>query len=80
MLIPSPTSSEVQRARKEAKTIKTPILLCVTHSTLAIARQPHRHVTDRLVRPPGMGGHRWDNQLTARLADRFSESPWRLLR
>jgi len=32
-LIQSPTGSEVQGARKAAKTIKAPILLCVTHST-----------------------------------------------
>jgi len=38
MLIPSPTSGEVQGARKVAKTIKAPILLCVTHSTLTIAQ------------------------------------------
>jgi len=38
MFIPSPTPSEVQGARKLANTIKAPILLCVTHSTLTIAR------------------------------------------
>jgi len=37
-LISSQTASEVQGARKAAKTIKAPILLCVTHSTLTIAR------------------------------------------
>ena len=36
MLIPAPTSSEVQGVRKAAKTIKAPILLCVTHSTLTV--------------------------------------------
>jgi len=38
MLIPSPTSNEEQGAREGAKTIKAPILLCVTHSTLTIGR------------------------------------------
>ena len=38
MLIPPPTSGDVQGAPKAAKTIKAPILLCVTHSTLTIAR------------------------------------------
>ena len=38
MLLPSPTASEVQGTRKAAKTIKAPILLCVTHSTFAVAR------------------------------------------
>ena len=36
MLIPSPTSSEVRGARKVTKTIKAPILLCVTRLTLTI--------------------------------------------
>jgi hypothetical protein len=74
MLIPSPTSGDVQGARKVAKTIKAPILLCATHLTLT---QPSI-LTD--VKRTGssdhreQGRHRWGSQSLARLVGRFSES------
>jgi hypothetical protein len=51
MLILSPTSSEVQRARKAAKAIRAPISLCVAHSTLSRARSPHGYETYRFIGP-----------------------------
>jgi ATP-dependent Lon protease len=57
VLIPSPLATEVQGARKAAKTIKAPILLCVTlySNACCTPRLPHGHETYRFVGPPGTG-------------------------
>jgi hypothetical protein len=76
VLIPSPTSTEVQGVRKVGKTIKAPIFLCVcvTYSTFDDYYCSDMKLTgsSESVGPPGTVK---SSQLPVRLAGRFRESP-----